>query len=170
MNAQKQTLQGVAATREQIFEWTDEGQPSRFWSVGMAKELINQARARGFNLTQRITLNQVIEAAAHNYEMPKLLPEHVAAADLSEPIISIELHNLKTGRDEAMVIDGWHRIRKWIENPHLLPNGMEVYHLPAVVALEIERMTAEAMSGGSMVEHGDDCTLITRIIKPEGGQ
>lgn len=94
--------------RVQIFTWEGpEGE--RKYSVDAALELIRQ---RGLKPECNISLECAREGLRRNYRAQELKKEHIAKADLTQPLIFITLWSREEGRYTNVLIDGWHRAMK----------------------------------------------------------
>ncbi len=96
--------------RVQIFIWeSPEGEKK--YSVDAAIELIAQ---RGLQPQCNISLEDAKEGLRRNYRSAELKNEHIAKADLNEPLIFITLWTPSEGRYTNVLIDGWHRAKKMV--------------------------------------------------------
>ena len=108
--------------RLQNFRWTEKDGTEHLWSVDMALALI---KTTGLKPEVEIDRELALDALAKNDQANELLPEHVERAVLDEPLIIVE-HSYK-GQRMHVIIDGWHRINKFVNRSTRMEPLMAYY-------------------------------------------
>jgi hypothetical protein len=140
----------IKTTIEEMFSWESEDGTIRWWHVGMAKEMIQYVELKiGRFPTAELTVTMAKDAMDHNRFAYGLNPERVAAANYDVPIIAVTLWDPKTEREEALIIDGWHRVAKFVSDAPE-ERTLKAYVLPKDVSEALEKDTAELMKGGAL--------------------
>jgi hypothetical protein len=99
--------------RLETYHWEGENGDDLWFNVSFAKEAIKLVLSKcGKFPFATLTAEDVKFALEHNYLASELNPEAVEKADCNNPLIAVEMFNPKTLRDEALIIDGWHRLKK----------------------------------------------------------
>ena len=97
--------------RSQVFLWEKNGVAVR-WSVNLALALI---KSEGLKPLPLVTREIAYDAMCKNDQVADLELEHVMSANLDNPIIIV--HHHEPGDDgNHVIIDGWHRIAKFVDH------------------------------------------------------
>ncbi|MDE2096132.1 MAG: hypothetical protein KGL39_02730 [Patescibacteria group bacterium] len=118
--------------RQEVFYWKDKSGREHRWSVELAKNVI---RRDGLKPIIPIDRELAYDALCKNDQVHELPIAQVMAADLDAPLIIIE--HPEGGQPAHIIIDGWHRIRKFVEHSdRVMP--MTAYLLTEAQAKEID--------------------------------
>lgn len=117
----------MIAQRIQVFEWTEPDGKQRYYLIPLALQII---RKSGIAPLKVLTPELCREALVLNEKAPVLDPHYVAAADLSEPVIIIEVETPEGNRH--VIIDGWHRVTKAVQTNHT--GTLSAYIVPPDIA------------------------------------
>jgi len=96
----------------QIFRWTEKDGTEHRWSVDMARALI---QAKGLQADVPIDRELAADALVKNDDESVVDKKHAEQADLDEPIIVIEHVEKSTNDTKHIIIDGWHRIYRFVK-------------------------------------------------------
>jgi hypothetical protein len=97
--------------RSQVFVWEKHGK-SIHWSVNLALAII---KAEGLKPHSLMTRKLAYDAMCKNDQVHELNLEHVMSANLDNPIIVVR-HDEPGDEGSHIIIDGWHRIAKFVEH------------------------------------------------------
>lgn len=95
----------------ETFRWHDGPSGEVWWfAVGVVRQGL---RTLGKKPNTALTVEEARQVLRLNFEARN--PAHVAAADITEPLLAAEFFNKATGCDEGLIMDGWHRLERFVQ-------------------------------------------------------
>ncbi len=132
----------ITAVINEVYTWEGEDGSKRIWNVELLKSIIASLKDQGRDLEPaEMTMEQAKQAL--HYNKYKRDPERIAKAVWKDrPILAVTVWNERTQKEEALIIDGWHRIDKYVlDNPS--NESLQCYILGKDGSDALERLTAE---------------------------